>query len=109
MIIWINGTYGVGKTTIIHKLEEKLDSHNCMIISSDEFHMKNPHIFETGGGCYPQNNVEFNKRFKAYILEQIKGNSKKYIIIDMALTDKICKEQLFEYFEKEEKNLFISY
>lgn len=105
MIIWINGTYGVGKTTIIHKLEEKLDSHNCKVISSDEFHKKNPYIFETGGGCYPQNNKKFNRCFKEYILEQKKCNSKKYIIIDMSLTDRICKEQLFEYFEKKEKKL----
>ncbi len=105
MIIWINGTYGVGKTTTIDKLKEKLESHNCSIISSDEFHKKNPHIFDSGGGCYPQNNKKFNKYFKEHIIEIIKHNTKKYIIIDMALTDKICKEQLFDYFVNKEKNL----
>lgn len=50
MIIWINGTYGIGKTTVIKKIEQKLGSNKCKVISSDEFCEKNKEIFALGGG-----------------------------------------------------------
>ena len=105
MIIWINGTYSVGKTTVIKKIEQKLGSNKCKVISSDEFCEKNKEIFALGGGCYPQNNVNFNKKFKEYLDDVVNSNQCKYIIVDMALTDVICVENLFNHFLNSEKLL----
>lgn len=105
MIIWINGTYGVGKTTVIEKIEQKLGSNKCKVISSDEFCENNKEIFALGGGCYPQNNVNFNNKFKKHLDDVVNSNQCKYIIVDMALTDVVCVENLFNHFLNSEKPL----
>lgn len=106
MIIWINGTYGVGKTSTALKICEKLKNKKVELISSDYYYQKIiKEIVELGGGVLPQNNKLFLSKFKE-IVEQKIFNSPNIIIIDMAITQKECKEELFDYFNKEYKDFF---
>lgn len=102
MIIWIDGTYGVGKTSVAMKIQEKLNEEKVEVLESDCFYRdmirNNPLI---GGGTLPQNNVKFIEYFKNRIEEKIE-NSYKDLIIVMSLTQKECKELLFDYFMKKD-------
>lgn len=100
MIIWLDGTYGVGKSTIAQEIEKLLDSNDVEILSSDkvynEMTNKNPFL-ALGTGSLPQNNINFIKLFKQKIEEQI-NTEKEILIVDMSLTQEECKKNLFDYF-----------
>lgn len=98
MIVWIDGTYGVGKTSVALKLVEKLKEKKFELLKSDEFYVKMiQNNYFLGGGTLPQNNMNFLKYFKNEIEKKVE-NSKKNLIIDMSLTQKECKEVLLDYF-----------
>ena len=96
MLIWIDGTYGVGKSTTVNILSELLPKSS--VLNSDEYFsemMINKKI-SIGGGLMPQNKKSFLLLFQKIIQEKI--NTQDFIIIDMALTQNECKEILFEHF-----------
>lgn len=94
MIVWINGTYGVGKTSVAQKLCEK--HPNFVIVESDEcfndFLTRNTYgaIF---GGTLPQNKVEFIEYFR----QRIDDNNNDIVVV-MALTTDESRTMLYEYF-----------
>lgn len=96
MVIWIDGTYGIGKSTVALKIKENLSNANkdFIILESDEVYLnmiqENPIL--AFGGSLPQNNDNFISRFKKAIIE----NKNKNLIVVMALTQNKCKEDLFE-------------
>ena len=96
MIIWIDGTYGVGKTTISQKLMSQLTEKNFEILNADYYFQNmlksNPLI---GGGTTPQNNIPFINFFRDLIEQKIAENQLN-LIIDMSLTQRECKEMLFD-------------
>ena len=94
MIIWIDGTYGVGKTSVTLVLEKILKKRNIEVLLSDSFFLKWLHKKFCGGGTLPQNNVQFIEYFR----DIIEGKIEKEIIIDMSLTQHECKEMLYDYF-----------
>lgn len=100
MIIWLDGTYGVGKSTIARELESLLNGNDVKILNSDKYYNemihKNP-FSALGTGILPQNNINFIDFFKQ-IIEKNLHNEKEIIIVDMSLTQKECKEYLFDYF-----------
>lgn len=100
MIIWIDGTYGVGKTSTLKQIEVKLKNKKIKVFRSDYFYQKyNKDNPLDGGGATPQNNIKFIKYFRNIIEEQVK-KADSDLIIDMSLTQKESKELLFEYFTK---------
>lgn len=81
MIIWVDGTYGVGKTAVAKKIREKLGSVAELLESdyySNETLKKIVEEAETSrtmphmGGTLPQNNMRFIKEFKRVIEENLK-------------------------------------
>lgn len=110
MIIWIDGVYGVGKTTIAYSLKEKLE--DSIVAEADEYWLDFvKHIIENTpkgripafGGLMPQNNIEFIKSFRKNIEEKHEAND---VIVDMALSTSLCKESLIDYFHEKKMLMF---
>lgn len=114
MIIWIDGTYGVGKTAVAMKLKESFSNGNAELLESDYYsnetlkrvveEAKSNNSFPHIGGTLPQNNMRFIREFRELIEEKSK-NTGKNLIVDMALTMKECKEELFEYLKNKGINI----
>lgn len=97
LIIWLDGTYGVGKTTIANMLKERFIENNIEVLDSDKYYLDvAKDIMLLGGGCFPQNNIYFINYFKNIIKNKLEKNNMDLIIV-MSLTQKECKEMLFEY------------
>lgn len=97
MIIWINGTYGVGKTTVANKVN-KICSSNSKVIEPDKLWLsslaENPMIV-FGDGAYPQ----VNKKFLDYLnskINKIISNYEGLLIIPMTLTERLSYNKLIE-------------
>ena len=107
MIIWLDGTFGIGKTTIGYNLKDKLGD-SAEVLDSDYYYNKyienwmcNPG-FKIG--TFPQNDNNFIKEFKNLIEEKDIKNDKK-LIVTMALIQRNCKEILFDCLKKEQKDM----
>ena len=114
MIVWIDGTPGVGKTTVANKLKcvlgEKVelfesDYYFDKVLKEITIDVKSTYNLRAFGGFYPQNNKRFIQKFRKLIEEKTK-DSNKIFIIDMALTQITCKENLFDYFQDKDKKIF---
>lgn len=107
MIIWLDGTYGIGKSTVAEKIKQLLDDENIEILESDNIYMKmiqkNP-LTALGTGTLPQNNIHFINLFKE-LIEEKSSKKNKIFIVDMSITQKECKVELFEYLKN--KNIEI--
>ncbi len=99
MIIWIDGTFGVGKSTVTAELEELFALENPQIFSSDEEWISFLEKDFRGGGCFPQNNSDFICIFRKRILDCLKAGN--LVIVDMALTDEKCKNGLLDELQAE--------
>lgn len=114
MIIWIDGTYGVGKTAVAKRLKEKFPDGNIELLESDYYsnevlkrlveEAKANNSFPKIGGTLPQNNIDFIKEFREMIEGKIQKENKN-VIVDMALTRKECKEELFDYLKSKGANI----
>lgn len=96
MIIWINGIRGIGKSTISEEIAEKLKGENIALLHSDEYfvRMLNDNMnLALGTGTHPYD----NKYFSDYFCKQIESELEqgKKVIVDMALIDLECKENIF--------------
>ncbi len=114
MIIWIDGTYGVGKTAVAMKVKESFSDDDTELLESDYYNSEFlkriveeakvnnsfPHI----EGTLPQNNTRFLQEFRELIEEKLK-NADKNLIVDMAVTMKECKEKLFDRLKSDDKNI----
>ena len=107
MILWINGTYGVGKTSVANRIAERMNSYHPVVLNSDFYYLKlgqnSPHL-SMSGGTTPQNNINFLLYFKTIINNCNEG---QLVIIDMAATMKESKEILIEYLSEREDFLHI--
>lgn len=105
MIIWIDGTYGVGKTAVSMKIRELSADCEIEVLESDVYaeqtfkkvmeKAKKQNCLPAIGGTLPQNNIEFLEEFKNLIEQKVQSENKK-ILVDMSLTMKECKENLFD-------------
>lgn len=95
MIIWINGTYGVGKTTVALEIREKLLDKEIEILDSDFYYIEmiRENYDLAFGGVLPQTNENFIKRFKNLIEEKSENEN---VIVTMSLTHRECKEAIFD-------------
>lgn len=108
MIILIDGTFGIGKTTIAYNLKDKFGD-SAEVLDSDYYYHKYienwmMHNSEFKIGTFPQNDNNFIKEFKNLIEEKAIKNDKK-LIVTMALIQRNCKEILFDCLKKEQKDM----
>lgn len=99
MIIWINGTYGIGKSSVAERLKEMLKDKS-EIIEADlyfEIFCKEKFI-KVGGGCYPQNNKFFINDLRKIIEDKEKNNN--IVIVPMTVAMEESKVGLIKYFSK---------
>ena len=98
MIVWLDGTCGVGKSTVAKELNKKI-GNKSNVFDPDMILVECPTIL-LGGGVKSQNNIRFLKKCQEEIQEL--HESDRILIIPMALTETNAKSELLEYFEKEE-------
>ena len=100
-IVWLDGTYGIGKSTTAMKLVESFPNKDLQVLDSDYYYQKlgkeDVHKI-ISGGTMPQNNIYFIKYFREIIEEHLNTHEKPLIVV-MALTQKECKEQLYNFLE----------
>lgn len=80
MIIWIDGTYGVGKTTVASELMERFSNSEAEFLQSDRYRQemwdemvaesKRTNCMPDFGGFCPQNNIKFLEKMKGIIKER---------------------------------------
>lgn len=113
MIIWIDGVYGVGKTTVVTEIKERISDNEVEFLESDTYRVKSlkrrvkEAIARNGFpsiGTLPQNDIVFLREFKDLIDEKSKETTKK-LIIDMALIMQECKEELLDKLKNEGKKI----
>ena len=105
MIVWINGSFGVGKTAVSLKIREKYMDDKIELLESDVYaeevlkeivkEAKMNNYFPNLGGTLPQNNIRFLDKFKK-LIEEKSEDANKVLLVDMALTMRVCKERLFD-------------
>lgn len=94
MIVWLDGTYGVGKSSVADKLQELLNKPDVVVLDSDTFYLSGLKSLQYfGGGMLPQNNARFLSDFKNAIEKEITNNI-SIIIVVMALTMDECRDAL---------------
>lgn len=105
MIIWIDGTLGVGKTTVALNIKERNSDNEIEYLDSDfyfremlkemmEYAEKN-HCMPAMRGLFPQTNKDFFVYFRKIIEE--KSETSNILLVSMALIEKQCKEEIFDY------------
>lgn len=107
MIIWIDRVRGVGKTKVCEELMNAKINDNFELLNSDQYYIKmikRNALLALNTGAFPQNNKNFIIEFRNVIKSKIK-NEKKNVIIDMALTEKECKDGLIDSLRKEGINI----
>lgn len=100
MIVWIDGANGVGKSHVAEKLAEHLSDEAAEYIESDRFWLtlihNNPSV--SFSGFFPYCNKHFLSMFRSMLEEKIE-EFEKTPIVSMSLTDKLCQEELLDYFQ----------
>jgi cytidylate kinase len=98
-IIWLDGTFGVGKTTVSRVLNKRLPQFK--ILDSDEYFQTLADKYQYAfafGGTLPQNKKLFIQYFRKIIDEEI-ANGTTNLIIVMAVTFEESRKELLSYFE----------
>lgn len=100
MIIWINGTYGVGKTSVANILHH-IFKEKSIVLESDLYFSEylKVNLFK-GGGVYPQTNIKFMEFFREIINRYNK--EKEIVIVPMAACTIEAKNILIDYYRKQE-------
>ena len=109
-IVWIDGTYGVGKTYVANRLKNRISSlHRVEVLESDIYWQNRikreldeaiqKNILPPMLWTLPQNDIGFINEFKK-VIDVKNKNSNNILIIDMALTHEECKERLFNAYLK---------
>lgn len=102
MIIWIDGTHGVGKSTVTNGLKLRLSDLRPKHLDSDTY----TYMLAYGGGVTLQNNIRFLKAFRE-LIDKIVTDGCNLLIVEMALTQKECKEYLFDILKQKHQIIHI--
>lgn len=96
MIIWINGTYGVGKTEVAKRINE-LYNKKSKIIDPDQLWLESIKEDRTiiFGGGYPQNTEKFLRKLQAIINSEI-NNYDGLLIIPMTVSESLSYDILIK-------------
>ena len=100
MIIWIDGTSGVGKSHVAENLAKHLSNKAAEYIESDQYWME--FLYNKPLACYsgffPYCNKNFLSMLRSELEEKIEKDGKTPVV-SMSLTDKLCQEELLDYFQ----------
>ncbi|WP_444240734.1 hypothetical protein [Eshraghiella crossota] len=107
MIILIDGTFGIGKTSVINEIKKQyVGKRKLEVLESDNYFQQYLHKkkeearrenrFLAIGGLLPQNNIGFLEEYKNVIFNKSQDS---IVISDMALTMSECKVRIHDYFE----------
>lgn len=106
MIIWVDGSHGIGKTTTIEAISRLLSNENLTRCSSDEFYLeiasKDPNILM--GGYPPQTNERFMAQFVSLIESELLVN--EIVLVDMSLVGLKLKLDPISYFADQGYSIF---
>lgn len=97
MLIWLDGVYGVGKTSVAEKIVEKLSKDAVIVLDADLYWQKN---FNLSRFTAPQCDTDFIPFFYQIIKKHLNHNEKSIIVV-MALTECECKQGLLEKLQGE--------
>jgi len=103
MIIWINGAFGIGKSTVAKEVHKILGKNKSLIYEPDEDFipfLKNQSNIIHSGGTLPQNNINFIIQIRQKIYKLVSKETQRILIIPMSITEEICKVELLDYLEK---------
>lgn len=98
MIVWVDGSHGIGKTSTVDALLRVLSKKSVTSCSSDEFYgeigKEEPSIMLFG---YPP---QMNRRFMKLFEELIEAKLQEYeiVLVDMSLVGSKLKQEPFRYF-----------
>ena len=99
-IVFIDGPYGVGKTSVAKSIKTILSGNGIRIVDADycyqSFVKKYPHV-AAFCGTRPDNNQPFIKEFGNIIDSELKS-CEDILLIVMALTDKVSIDGLLKRF-----------
>lgn len=106
-IIWIDGTFGVGKTAAANEIVKRMN--NIHLIEFDElqkeYGQKNLCVFF--GKRYPEAKKYLIEALRDKILEMKQSETYDYIIVPIALINDYCNQRLVNAFEGIEEYHFI--
>ena len=97
MLIIINGSYGVGKTTVSKKLLKVINNNQWVLLKSDccwnEMVNKKPEL--ALGGTVTSSNSNFLKYYRCKIENSL---YEKNVIIDLTINNDLAKKMIVDYF-----------
>ena len=91
MIVWIDGTHGVGKSSVVSEIKAKLKNTEIEYIDSDSYRR----ILSCGGGATLQTNLTFLRLFEKHLDSMDTGES-SFIVVEMAIPTSECKVYLLD-------------
>lgn len=93
-VVIINGTYGIGKTSVA-KLIAKNDKKNFVMMDPDEYYN---HLAEKGAtifiGWPMQNSKIYLKDFRCKVEKALEDSS---VVIPITISTDVCKKELYDY------------
>lgn len=99
MIIWIDGTHGVGKSTVAETLRKRLGNQRVEYLDSDDLGKLGAdvcrRVFLAGGSCLLQERPAFMDAFREKI-DEIIINGYDFLIVAMALPHETYIEHLLD-------------
>ena len=109
MIVFINGTYGVGKTQVANKINQ-LYNDKAKVLEPDQLwieEIKKDFTVALGGGAYPQNNKKFLQILKNRIDKEIK-ECKGILIIPMTITEDLSYNNIIKPYKNNVKHFILT-
>ncbi len=108
MIVWIDGTFGAGKTAVANELAN--GSKEADVIDFDEFiknvEVENP-LDLLFGKCYPEDKQCNIDAFAFELENRLKQDDKRVLIIPIALITDYCRDKLIKYFKGKTETIHI--
>lgn len=110
MIVLLDGTFGVGKTSVINEIEKQyVGKIKLEVLESDCYFQQyvlervkeaeERNMFPAIGGVLPQNNIVFLEKYRDIILDK---SNDAIVINDMALIMSECKERIHDFLQTED-------
>lgn len=106
-IIWIDGTFGSGKTAVANVVAKKMRNSYLLEFDALQMKYKPTSIFDLFGERYPESKKYLIDGLIKEMLKIIQEGSYDYLIIPIALINDDCNERLVNSFANIENYHFI--
>lgn len=106
-IIWIDGTFGVGKTAVAKAVVQRIDSACLIEFDALSQKYKPKSICDFFGERYPESKKYLIDALKNEILKLMKDGNYYIVIIPIALINDLCNHELIKDFSDVENYHFI--